>query len=183
MPVELIGDQVYRYKTNVDKYGHPYKTPIVTKNREQLIGFVDCAHVLMNILHVETYTPAITTLSSDRFNDIMEDGRRLSEMTEEEITGYIADIKSRKKLFETSDHPDNIVDWSDYFLMVSCSCNSFFAWRTKHEIPNQNFICPDCGKVCIEYIKVEDEDIVYEGISEEEMIKYLEKDREDNEIV
>jgi hypothetical protein len=178
MPVELIEEETYKYISNRDKYGREYHTPIVIKNRDQLIGFIDCCYVLMNTLGEETYAPAMSTLSSDRFNDLNENGKHLSKMSKSELKDYIIEVQNRTPI---ELHKDNVVDWSDYFFMASCHCGSFYGWKTKHEVPVHNFRCPNCGKTVIEYIGVEDEDIIYEGIEDSDMSKVVEEINEENE--
>jgi hypothetical protein len=128
-------------------------------------------------------------LDSSRFNDIMEDGKRESECTTNEIKNYFKKIIDEKVEMITEQHPDNGNVFDNYFLEVECICGlGIYSFKTPKEVPDKQFKCSICGKVIIDYTDINDEDFEYDGdakirvdIISEELKKIEEENEEDEE--
>jgi len=148
------------YNPPVDENGNEYYVPIVAKNKDYLLGYIDGVDTAKDILSdISSYVNDINidlhdmdiVLDSTRFNDILENGMIESNMTGEELHKYFYDIVntiSEKYLNDTSEN--NIL--RDDVLHVECVCpTGYFSWKDYESIPDKTFRCPDCGRVLIHY--------------------------------
>lgn len=176
--------------------GKPNWVPIVAKNKDWLIGYISGIQMIESIISstIEENGMEIDfrgldlCLDSSRFNDIMEDGKRESECTPNEIKNYFNKIINEKIDMIKEKHPDNGNVFNNCFLEVECSCGlGIYSFKTSKEVPDKQFKCSICGKVVIDYTDIDDEDFEYDGdaktrvqiISEE--LKNIEDEEEDDE--
>lgn len=147
------------YYNPPEENGNPYYVPIVAKNKDLLIGYlrgINDGKILiteaLESVNIDIdFGPVDVILDSTRFNDILEDGRRESELSRDELAKYINDtveILTNKMLGDNSENNikrENVLD-------VECSCGlGYYAWRTYDDIPEESFKCTNCGKVLIDY--------------------------------
>jgi hypothetical protein len=158
-----------KYDAPKDIDGHPYYVPVVTKNRDYLMGYIsgldtakDMIKDVLASININVDLGAIDVLlDSTRFNDILENGRYESEMTDKEKKDYIFDIVEEvtEKLKHSSTE-NNVLD--DAKLRVECSCGlGFYFWDEVTDIPKSNFSCHNCGKILIHYTGIYDGDFKY----------------------
>jgi hypothetical protein len=103
---------------------------------------------------------------SERFNDILPDGTRVSDMTDSDIVLYIKNTNKdkNKKLADyilNEENDDNILD--GYYLTVECTCGLFHGFKNQKEIPDEDLKCGICGKTLILYTHRNDSDYIYDG--------------------
>ncbi len=173
--------------------------PIVVKNRDYLIGFVNGIHMIKSIVLDSLKNNGINIdlrgidlcLDSSRFNDIMETGKKESEVSDQEIRNYYNNIISNKIALIKENHPDNNDNiFNGCFLEVECTCGlGIYMFKSPKEIPEAPLKCQVCGKTLIDYTNVNDDDIEYDGnlmkrnnIFVEEMQKTIEKEMENEEV-
>ena len=139
--------------------GTPYYVPIVAKNKEFLIGYLcgigDGKNLIedaMKSIKIDLdLGPVDTLLDSTRFNDILENGKRESEMSEKELRKYIYDIVEDITARMDDENSENNIE-NDNVLEVECTCGiGYYAWRSFEKIPEESFKCTNCGKVLIDY--------------------------------
>jgi len=139
--------------------GIPYYVPIVAKSKEFLIGYLcgigDGKDVIADVLESIKIDidlgPIELLLDSNRFNDILVNGKRESEMNDTELRKYIFDIVEEITTKMVNDNEENNID-NDNVLEVECTCGiGYYAWRTYDSIPEYSFRCTNCGKVLIDY--------------------------------
>jgi len=139
--------------------GTPYYVPIVAKNKEFLIGYLHGTYDLKDLFSdvLESIRIDIdlgrvdVLLDSTRFNDVLENGKRESQMTPKELKNYIYDIVEDVTNKMDDDNIENNIE-SENVLEVECSCNlGYYAWKTYESIPEESFKCTNCGKVLIDY--------------------------------
>jgi len=148
-----------KYKPKIDEDGQPYYIPIVVKNKDYLIGYIkgiedskDIMNDLLSYMNINADVDNMDVmLDSTRFNDILENGKRESEMSDEELRDYFYDLIDEISRKNTDDNIENNID-DDYIFHVECSCNlGYYAWKDYDSIPDENFKCVNCGKVLIHY--------------------------------
>jgi hypothetical protein len=109
-------------------------------------------------------------LSSERLNDTLINGDKLHKLSDEELEEHIVVILEANLDRALSDHEDDECAISEeYAFHVSCSCGNFFAYKTEHEIPEENLECEICSRTVIDYIGEDDCDITYVGIDIDKM--------------
>lgn len=157
-----------KYEAPRDTDGNPYYVPIVAKNKDFLVGYIsglatakDMIKDVLESINIDVdLGPIDVLLDSTRFNDILENGRYESEMTDAEKKDYIFNIVesvSHKLVYKNS---ENFVDNSE--LKVECSCGlGFYSWEHAVDSPQQNFACHNCGKILIHYTGIYDSDYEY----------------------
>ena len=142
-----------------EQNGTPYYVPIVTKNRDHLIGYLhginDGKDLITDALESVKIDidlgPIDAILDSSQYNDILENGRRGSEMTKKELDKYIYDLVEEMTDKMVDENTENNID-SENALVVDCKCDlGYYAWRTFEDIPDEDFKCTNCGKVLIHY--------------------------------
>ena len=148
--------------------------PIVSKNRDTLIGFLQGIHeyhdTMMALLEdfgmeevlVSPYDIDMFNTSSRKYNDLMSDGRRESLLTKIEKTSMLEEIfDEAESVLESEDIDD--VEYSDV-LKIACHCGmGFYSWKTLRDIPHDNVKCDICGRHLIHYNGLDDWQIDYEN--------------------
>ncbi len=160
-----------KYKPPVDDNGKPYYVPIVSKNKDTLVGYLHAletskclmSDVLKSIGIEIDLEPMEAILDSTRFNDILINGKRESEMSLDELKEYMYSIVEEVTKKLDNDNPENNI-LSDNILDVECDCVvGYYAWTDYDIIPDENFVCTNCGKVLIHYTGEYDHEYEYEG--------------------
>jgi len=173
--------------------------PVVAKNKDWLVGYISGIQMLESLISnsLEENGMAMDLrgldlcLDSSRFNDVMEDGKKESDCTINEIRKYYDQIIDKKLDMIKEHHPENGDVLKDYFFEVECSCGlGIFLFKTPKEIPDKPFKCNVCGRTVIDYTNHNDEEYEYEGnttqrvnLITEELAKKITKNNEnqDNE--
>ena len=158
-----------RYEAPVDIDGNPYYVPVVAKNKDFLMGYLrgldtakDMIKDVLASININVDLGSIDVLlDSTRFNDILENGKYESEMTEAERKSYIFDIVEEVTTKLTYDNPENNV-FDNAPLKLECSCGlGFYSWDVVEDIPKTSFSCHNCGKILIHYTGIYDGDYEY----------------------
>lgn len=172
--------------------------PIVVKNKDWLVGYICGVQFIQSLIENSLEENGVEIdfrgldlcLDSSRFNDVMEDGRRESECTDNEIKKYFEKIIEEKISMIKDHHPDNEAIFDDCFLKVECVCGlGIYTFKDSKEIPETQFKCSICGRVVIDYTEKDDEEFEYDGdssnrvslISEEITKNFEEQTKEDEE--
>jgi len=161
-----------RYKPPKVK-NHAQWVPIVAKDKDWLIGYVSGIQMIEGLVldtlrdnGVEIDLRGIDLcLDSSRFNDVLENGKRESECTKEEIKKYYGQMVEEKLAMIKDKHPDNDSSvFEDCFLEVECVCGlGVYTFKTSNEIPDKPFKCQICGRTIIDYTLHDDEDFDFDG--------------------
>lgn len=154
--------------------GKHYYVPIVVKNRDVLLGIISgleysrevMSHVLNSVgvpveelIELNSYDADNIMSASDRFNDILPDGRAESLLTDAEKRSYLENIV--KTAYDKLSCDDNSVRL-DCVLKVSCTCGfGHYTWKNRQDIPTESFSCMECGNVLIDYTNHEDWEYEY----------------------
>lgn len=150
-----------RYRNPIDeKTGKPYLVPCVAKNKDALIYYVHgmglCINSVMVAMNIQEPIKLDLNLTSLRFNDVLPDGKRMSELTEHDYDDMNKQIESLKQ-----NHPDNNVKRDNNFLSLTCQCGNYYAFKQPSELPDDIFFCGLCDKVLIDYTYTDDWDFEF----------------------
>jgi hypothetical protein len=161
----------------------PVYVPIVIKNRDYLLGYIKGREISKFITDIvstslNTYIKIDTNLidnclDSTRFNDILDNDKKRSECSEDEIHDLLLNkFKERieKDLCQETKHADNVDDvLDDYVLILECpSCGlGFYYFKKNDDIPHENFACKECGRVLIHYTDHDDNEYEFDGQKED----------------
>jgi predicted RNA-binding Zn-ribbon protein involved in translation (DUF1610 family) len=173
MCVKRIEEDVYDYIPPVDEKGDVYWVPYVVKNRDFLIGFLK-GKIISNIIFdtvMENMDIDIAinvdeiTMDSKRFCDVLPNGKRLRDLTEQDFENYMReDIKRSMEYYESNNKENdlNILDVS--LLSFDCpNCGGYYSFEKEQDVPDQDFSCSICGHNLILYTGVDDYKIRYDG--------------------
>lgn len=153
--------------------GQPYFVPIVVKNKSFLIGYlasmitfrsllIDLAQKLNAPINLSTLE---TGLDSTRFNDILMNGKRVSECSDKEYSKYIQDVVEQKIDKLTDEHPDNSL-YNNSLLKIDCACGlGLYVYNKVDEIPEESVYCSCCGRLLIDYTGNWDTDYEFDQIT------------------
>lgn len=151
----------------------PQFVPFVVKNKDWLVGYVSGIKMIENLIvdtlkdnGIEIDLRGIDLcLDSSRFNDIMENGKRESNCSEEEIRKYYKEIIENKLCSIQDSHPDNTEEiFCGNFLKVECTCGlGIYFFKESIDVPDEQFRCQNCGRVIIDYSGHDDEEYDYDG--------------------
>jgi hypothetical protein len=139
--------------------GKPYYIPVVVKSRDYLIGFLHSkltfeslmAGVLEKVGIQSNFSMFENCLDSTRFNDVLQNGKRISECSGEEFDKYIQNVVEEKVDKIQNNHPDNILS-DDVILKLECSCGlGFESYTTVESIPKESVKCKFCDKILLHY--------------------------------
>jgi len=154
------------------KDGKRYWVPVVCKNRDHLIGYLEGMRLMEDLILDSLVQSGIDIdvstidlfLDSGRFNDILEDGRRESELTDIDRKNLIQKMVDSKSLRIQEEHIENDVKDDISVLNIECSCGyGFYSWNSLEELPNDIFMCQHCGRVMIDYTGYDDVEFDYDG--------------------
>lgn len=171
-----------KYKAPKNDKGQEYFVPVVTKSKEYLVGYLTAFEYLLYVLDFDGEVDL--NLDSARFNDVIDDGKRISKMTKAEIEDVLrknVESASQEGIEKKQkEHPDNkkgVLDKS--FLEFECHCGMFYSFKTHQEVPGDNFDCGVCGRLLIQYTGKDDSAFEFDG--DEARIREIEKEYgEDN---
>ena len=151
----------------------PQWVPIVVKNKDFLIGYIkgkllfeDLLSDILNANDINIEFGSIDLcLDSTRFNDVLENGKRESEMSSKELKEYIDDMVKQRVDYLNNKHPDNGENvFGEYFLRLDCVCNlGTYIFETEDDVPENNLCCEFCQRVLIDYTGIDDDDFDYDG--------------------
>lgn len=144
-----------------DENGNLYWIPIVIKNKDYLVGFIESFRLMATVYDVPL-SELGKTLSSDRFNDVMLDGTRIKDLTKKQLKEKVKDMILQP---DRSEHIENDTDiYEKSVLTIDCTyCGMFYSFDTYEEIPEESCDCQICGKKILLYTGVNDNEIEYEG--------------------
>ena len=126
--------------------------PVVCKNVDQLIGFLRGSASMGDSImpHASMCISELLDISSSRFNDIMDDGRRESSLSIQELQEYLVSIVERCDVLVDSYETDKFEN--DDVLRVSCGCGlGYYSWADYKSLPSETTKCDVCGRVIIHY--------------------------------
>jgi len=147
------------YYDSPTENGTPYYIPIVVKDKQFLIGYLqgmnDGKDLVCDVLRYidikANFDITDVMLSSSRFNDMLENGKRESEMNADELREYLFGIVKHTSAKSSSNSVENNINY-DSVLQVECICGlGYYSWATYEDIPDKNFKCTNCGKTLIHY--------------------------------
>lgn len=170
------------YNAPKDENGKSYWVPVVIKNRDYLMGYIKGVGVVEDLLkeslesmgvHID-FNVVDMFLDSSRFNDVLEDGRRESEISDDDKREFLINVIKDKLDRTTTKHVENDVGYTDP-LSVECTCGlGFYSWKW-NSIPDETFKCGICGKILIDYTNHNDFEYEFDGGDEE-----IENDKEES---
>ena len=150
----------------------PQYVPIVVKNKDFLVGYIKAIDFFQNVVVQPLKNNGIFVelkcldycLDSSRFNDILEDDRRESECTKQEVQDYYVNLIKQKTDMLTEQHPDNDNKvFDDCFFKVECVCGlGIYTFGSAEEIPEDQLKCNICGRVIIDYTNHNDNEYTYD---------------------
>ena len=145
--------------------------PIVIKNRDTLIGFLEAFKNFCSFYDIPSSSDVNVIISSDRFNDILPDDSRMRNYTREGLKEKI--LVMIKKEEERGEHEGNSEDiLQDNLLNLDCSeCGMFYPFTNSQMIPKENFCCENCGRQLILYTKKDADEIAFDG--DEEIVEKI----------
>lgn len=172
------------------KYDKNYFVPVVVKNKDRLIGFLDTIDMLRDIGMSNQDLP--WPLDSSRFNDILPGGARASDLSDDQlqelldnqiekhtikeiVPGKEETVKPGMKIVindEEFDVPDNS---EERYLEINCECGNYYAFDHHEQIPHKNLVCDLCNRTLIDYIHCEDEEFDFDGVE----VDYVDEDDSD----
>lgn len=159
-----------RYIPPVDETGKEYYVPVVSKNRDTLIGHLQGVYATRDMMvdvfkaigidmELDSLEPM---LDSTRFNDILSNGKHESEMSADDLKEFVFDLFEEITIKTEHKHEENDTSYS-YVLNIECTCGlGFYSWETYNDIPTENFECCNCGKVLIHYTGDYDHEYEYD---------------------
>lgn len=155
--------------------GKPQYVHVVAKNKDDLCGCIrghrSMSKVISQVmgmfglaeLNVGTNEADFMELSSSQFNNILDTGVRLADMSDSDIKEYTSnlyDTISDKIGAKLVDHDPTV----DAVLTISCDCNfGHYSWKTFGELPEETFKCIECGRVLIHYTNENVSDYEYDN--------------------
>jgi hypothetical protein len=147
-------------------YPKEYYVPVVVKNRDYLIGFLDAMAAIAPILDVD-----YTALDSMRFTDVLPDGQRRRNLTAQEIINSLDTTDSKNCVTEQVTTKQMEAEEIPY-LEVNCACGNYLKFNHPMELPKVTRKCELCGNVLIDYTGHDQDDYMYDGDMARMMIGY-----------
>jgi hypothetical protein len=151
------------YIPPTDENGKFYWVPVVAKNKDYLLGFLNGMEMTMITLQIfDDLNPA---LGSERFNDILPNGKRVGKMSKSEFKDHVksAILDEQERVKARKNHPDHDPGILNYFFHVSCSCGNFYGFNTPNDVPDDNLRCDWCDKLLFHYLNKDDSFFKYNG--------------------
>jgi len=168
---------LYKYENPKDNNGVSYWVPIVVKDKQYLVGFLDGVAMTAEQLSSEfnsvlenmeceieidsfRFDYSAMGLNSERFTKLLPNGQRCDNFTEEDFI-ELAEKESEKFIDRVeSDNPENENGILDSFLNLDCpTCGMFYSWDDAKTIPDEDFHCTICDRKLIQYIGYDDEEV------------------------
>lgn len=137
--------------------------PIVCKNKDYLVGFLDCVSNIQ--FEGDGALDLVLTLSSLRFTDYLPSGDRKSEVTKEQITEILTEYRESMRIHEdgTSETEESSDIVEQPLLKLHCTCGNYVEFMVEEEIPKTPYKCDICNKYLIDYTYRDTWEFVYDG--------------------
>jgi len=144
----------------------PYYVPIVIKNKDMLVGYINGMNFFKRMMTHSLSSAGLSAdfsgielcLESTRFNDILENGKNLWDLSDDEYDKFVEEKVRIKMERAQNPHPDNILE-SSPFLIVDCMCGfGYYSFATSDKIPEDGFSCVECGKKLIDFTGYSDDE-------------------------
>lgn len=145
----------------MNHYPRTYFVPIVVKNRDYLIGFLNA---LDNFNIGESKIDILLSQSSAKFNDILPGGFRRRNISIENQIEIMIDYRMKMSVLENPDEEQFEKD--DEYLELNCECGNYMSFASAENIPSHSVVCDVCGKHLIDYTNRNDSDYIYDGDKE-----------------
>lgn len=166
------------------KYQRDCYVPIVAKNKDYLVGFLDALFVLSPIVQVDS-----TLLDSMRYTDYLPNNQRRVDLEEDEIAEILSEHKKSLHVKENGIEKEveelhNITeeDVLDYkYLEVHCTCGNYYSFESAKNIPEHSMDCDLCGRRLIDYTDIDEREFEYRGDLEKMFIGTIAEEMEDFE--
>jgi ribosomal protein S27E len=165
------GIQVMHYKPPLMN-NKPQYVPIVVKNQSYLAGYLQGMNLFKSIATsfleenglIADFGGLDMSLDSTRFNNILMNGRKENELSDNELKEYYHDLIKNKLVKIKDDHPDNNNVFKKDFLMIECPYCSLgiYSFKSPKELPTEQFKCQICGNILIDYTDHYDEEFQYD---------------------
>jgi ribosomal protein S27E len=148
--------------------GSPCWCPIVVKDVDSLINWMNGFHYMKNVAETAfgvKFKELDVPLSSNRFDDILPDGRRFNEMTKAEQENFNKEKTERRaQVLNDPKHQIDVNIFEESFLQIDCPCCSVpYVFKDANELPGNNFNCSTCGYLLIQYTGHDDEEYIFNG--------------------
>ncbi len=110
-------------------------------------------------------TEIVPVLDSTRFNDILPNDMRESDMEDKELEQYMDSLTDETLDKLSNDNSENNIDTDEEnALTIECVCDfGIFAWKHFRDIPEVTFLCPECGRVLIHYTHTDFYEYEFDG--------------------
>ena len=154
------------------KYNYNYYVPVVVKNKDILRGYINGINFIKESIitsfedseYYVDFGKMEYGLDSSRFNDYVEDGRRISQMDEDEYRSYLhSKIEEKIRRFKDR-HPENMSN-NECLIDIECSCGfGFYSFNNIEEIPDDGFDCIECSRKLIDFTHKSDDEFEYDGV-------------------
>jgi ribosomal protein S27E len=154
------------------RYTKEYYVPVVVKNRDYLIGFLDAVSSFTEIFEID-----FTALDSMRFTDILPNGQRRRDLTNQQILDVLSDVESTNRVVEKTKDVNEEVP----FLEVNCQCGNYIAFNHPSELPSTTRTCELCGKVLIDYTGHDQDEYVYDGDLDKMLVGVMDESNDDDD--
>ena len=141
------------------RYTKDYYVPVVVKNRDYLIGFLDAVSAISEEMEVD-----FTALDSMRMTDVLPSGKRRRDLNPLEIMEDLA-----SSLEGTVVESTQTAYVEQPYFEVHCECGNYIRFNTPHELPTVTRKCEICNKVMIDYTGHDQDDYDYDGEEEKRL--------------
>ena len=120
-----------------------YYIPLVFRSKLSLVH---------HLTVMQQYMKVFGSCDSYTYVDILPNGKKISECTREELLEMVDAHSDVVRFFNGKTHIENDVYKTRPVLELNCPHCGLTTWFNEIEdIPEENFICPCCGKVSIYY--------------------------------
>lgn len=166
------------------KYNKDCYVPVVAKNKDYLVGFLDALFVLSPIVQVDSIL-----LDSMRYTDFLPNGQRRVDLEEEEIAEILAEHKKslhvkengiEKEVEDTHNITDEDVMCYKY-LEVHCTCGNYYSFENARHISEHSLDCDLCGRRLIDFTDIDEREFEYRGDLEKMFIGTIVEEMEEME--
>lgn len=156
------------------KYQRDYYVPVVVKNKDFLMGFLDAFRGLSKIINNDNFR----MLDNRRFNEVLPDDSKRSEHSIEEIREI---YKEHTDSLNVKENEKEEPEEDDVYLSVNCSCGNYFEFYHPKQLPEKTMKCDLCNRVLIDYTGFEDFYYEYNGNFDLFGVEYSKEDFDDKE--
>ena len=161
MKNNLNKNKKQKIKPPTDEKGKAFWIPVVFKNKDTLIGFIEAFRSFA--FYYDTPLSDIEMmLSSERFNDTLRTGDRMRDLTRFQVKEIVKKMISRP---DRSEHVENDEQlYSENVLNIDCpKCGMFYSFKSFRDIPEENLKCQMCERTILFYSGLGDHEIEFDG--------------------